>query len=178
MLSDRDIIAAWDRAELSIFPFNWHRVQAASYDVALHAVLLVPSVYNYREEPADPARSIFPEYRKVEMTEQYGFLMQPGGFILGSTAERLELSSSLAARVEGRSSLARLGLAVHVTAGFIDPGFRGHITLELKNLGPRSILLRPGLQVAQLAFDRLEQRAANPYQGVFQNQTTDRGLAS
>ena len=89
--------------------------------------------------------------------------IHPGQFILGSTMETVTMSDDLAARVEGKSSLGRLGLAVHITAGFIDPGFSGQITLEFKNMGNEEIMLRRGQYVAQLSFHQLTGKARRPY---------------
>lgn len=87
----------------------------------------------------------------------------PGDFLLGSTMEFVEMPNDIAARVEGKSSLGRLGLAVHITAGFIDPGFAGNITLEFKNMGNEEIVLRKGQYIAQLSFHMLTTPAARPY---------------
>ena len=89
--------------------------------------------------------------------------MEPGDFILGSTVEHIEVPPDLAARVEGKSSLGRLGLMVHVTAGFIDPGFKGNITLELKNLSHRSITLKTGMPISQICFEELSGKVLRPY---------------
>lgn len=89
--------------------------------------------------------------------------LDPGEFILATTIDHLDMPYDLAARVEGKSSLGRLGLAVHITAGFIDPGFQGRITLELKNLGPSQISVRRGQYIAQLSFHRLSSPALRPY---------------
>jgi dCTP deaminase len=84
-----------------------------------------------------------------------GFMIQPGGFLLASTVERIELPNQLVARVEGKSSLGRAGLMVHVTAGFVDPGFKGHITLELKNLNVIPVVIYTGMKITQLAFEEI-----------------------
>lgn len=92
-----------------------------------------------------------------------GYVLPPGHFILGSTVERIEVPSHLVARVEGKSSLGRIGLAVHVTAGFIDPGFRGNITLELKNLNNIPVRIKKGMAISQLCFETMTTEAARPY---------------
>lgn len=98
------------------------------------------------------------------------FVLRPGAFVLATTIETVTLGSSLLARVEGRSSLGRLGLAVHITAGFIDPGFSGKITLELYNHNPNSLRLRKGMRICQIVFGRLESPCLRPYAGKYQNQ--------
>lgn len=99
------------------------------------------------------------------------FVLRPGAFVLATTIETVTLGSSLLARVEGRSSLGRLGLAVHITAGFIDPGFSGKITLELYNHNPNSIRLCKGMRICQIVFGRLESSCLRPYAGKYQNQS-------
>lgn len=109
------------------------------------------------------------------------FRLEPGDFILGSTAERVEIPDDLCARVEGKSSLGRLGLLVHLTAGYIDPGFKGKITLEIVNLnGDRAIVLRPGMSICQLSLIQLTSRAEYPYghesrNSKYQDQKTVQG---
>ena len=102
-----------------------------------------------------------PELKSINIRR--GFLLPKGDFILGSTAERVEIPSDLVAIVEGKSSLGRLGLAVHITAGFIDPGYRGHITLELHNVNKLPIVLYPGMAICQLCFETLEGEVQRPY---------------
>lgn len=111
----------------------------------------------------DPTKDNTRMARRVFVPVDDYFLLRPGEFALGCTAERLRLPNDLVARVEGKSSLARLGLAVHATAGFIDPGFEGQITLELSNLSPYSIKLRPGMKIAQLSFQFMDAPAKRPY---------------
>lgn len=96
--------------------------------------------------------------------------LAPGEFLLGTTAEWVEIPHDLVARVEGRSSIGRMGITVHVTAGFIDPGFRGNITLEIANLSGYTVLLYPGMRICQLCFHRMADKSANPYQGKYQGQ--------
>lgn len=92
-----------------------------------------------------------------------GHFMEPGEFLLASTTEHVDIPPDLAARIEGKSSLGRLGLAVHITAGFIDPGFRGKLVLELKNMGNEDVRLTHGMYIAQLSFFQLSSNAARPY---------------
>lgn len=100
--------------------------------------------------------------QQVEGAESF-YELAPNTFTLATTVERIEMPRHLVARVEGKSSLGRLGLIVHATAGFIDPGFKGQITLEMVNLAPRPILLRVGMRICQLSFDRLEGTVLRPY---------------
>lgn len=106
----------------------------------------------------------------VEAFSEY--VIEPGDFILGATQEVINLPTDLVARVEGKSSLGRLGLAVHITAGFIDPGFSGSITLEIVNMSPRSLVLYPGMRIAQIAFTPVLGTVNRSYQqtGRYQNQ--------
>jgi dCTP deaminase len=99
------------------------------------------------------------------------FILRPGAFVLATTLETVTLGPAVLARVEGRSSLGRLGLAVHITAGFIDPGFSGKITLELYNHNPNAICLRKGMRICQIVFGRLESPCLRPYAGKYQNQS-------
>jgi dCTP deaminase len=98
-----------------------------------------------------------------EVTEGGAFILGPGEFALGTTLERVHVPSDLVARIEGRSSIGRLAILVHATAGFIDPGFEGEITLELANLGPRSASLRVGSRICQIVFHLLTSPAERPY---------------
>ena len=115
----------------------------------------------YRSEP--PAADQADLTRLVEVDPQEGFVLHPGEFVLGSTLETVSLPDDLAARVEGKSSLGRLGLLTHATAGFVDPGFTGHVTLELSNVATLPIMLWPGMKIGQLAFFRLSSSSENPY---------------
>jgi len=100
----------------------------------------------------------------VDDTIDYVFdIIEPGGFMLGSTLEHVSVPNDLYAKVEGKSSIARCGLLVHITAGFIDPGFRGNITLELKNVNNVPVIIRSGMPICQICFGRVEGRIARPY---------------
>lgn len=98
----------------------------------------------------------------------HGYWLAPGQFVLGSSLERVKLPDFMVARIEGKSTLARWGLMVHVTAGFVDPGFEGNLTLELYNVGPFEILLTPAMAISQLSFDVMRNRATKPYRGKYQ----------
>lgn len=105
-----------------------------------------------------------PEMKSLEMGERLGYQLRENQFVLASTVERIEVPYDLVAVVDGKSSLGRIGLAVHITAGYIDPGFKGNITLELKNMNPNMmILLRPGMSICQLRFHSILGRVMRPY---------------
>ena len=123
----------------------------------LVAYALVLSAIDLRDGPPEGLTEA------VETTAEEGFVIHPGEFCLGRTAEWVELPEDVVARIEGKSSLGRLGLIVHATAGFIDPGWKGTLTLELNNLTRVPIKLYPGLLIAQLSFMRLDQAAERPY---------------
>lgn len=165
ILSDVDILDRQARDEI-ISPFNETQVQPASYDVRLgnHFRVFVrdatPSI-----DLADPIDIT----RHVEVDDGDYFLLHPGEFVLGVTRERVVIPADLVARIEGRSSIGRLGLMVHITAGYIDPGFRGPVTLEMHCVHPLPIMLRPDSLIAQLTFHQMTSRAASPYSGRYQD---------
>ena len=144
-----------------IEPFDEARVQPASYDLSLHPDILVPQ----NPRPASPVdlRTDSPRdmIRAVRLGD--GYELMPGACIIASTAEIIRCPNDIAARVEGKSSLGRLFLAVHVTAGWIDPGWSGQVTLELVNHGPWSIMLWPGMKIAQINFTRMGTPCSVPY---------------
>lgn len=111
--------------------------------------------------PLDPRTAHPMEW--LEGNDDASFIVEPGAFVLGTTVERVRIPRQIVARVEGKSSLGRLGLIVHATAGFIDPGFEGNITLEMYNLAPRPILLSAGMRICQLSFDKVEGTVERPY---------------
>ncbi len=158
LLSDRDIHVALDQGRIKVSPLDRNLVQPASIDVRLDRFFRLFD--NHRYSVIDPAIAQPGLTRKVEHDP---FVLHPGEFVLGSTYEEVELADDIAARLEGKSSLGRLGLLTHSTAGFIDPGFSGHVTLELSNTATMPILLYPGMRVGQLAFFTLSSPARNPY---------------
>ncbi|MEN9740797.1 MAG: hypothetical protein RLZ72_1063, partial [Actinomycetota bacterium] len=111
----------------------------------------------------DPAEEQPDLTRAVEVSNDEPFILHPGEFVLGSTFELVTLPNDVAARLEGKSSLGRLGLLTHSTAGFVDPGFSGHVTLELSNVATLPIKLWPGMKIGQLCFFRLTSESENPY---------------
>ena len=150
LLSDRDIRARVDIGDIELDPFTPEMIQPASIDVRLDRFF---RVFNDRQYTyVDPAED------QGELTEQFSvaqgepWILHPGEFVLGSTLERVHISSQIAARLEGKSSLGRLGILTHSTAGFIDPGFNGYITLELSNVSPLPVKLWPGMKIGQICF--------------------------
>jgi dCTP deaminase len=169
-LSDHDYMAEmFAKGSLQVTPApSEDQFQPASLDLRLGREFI--------EFLPDPPEGLVVDVSKplpkglVERHVADTFLLHPGRLVLGTTHETVSLPKTLLARVEGRSSLGRIGLAVHVTAGFIDPGFRGQITLEMYNLLPVPILLRAGMRVCQLAFTALTSPCTVPYQGKYQDQ--------
>ena len=158
ILSDRDIVLSLN-AELSIEPFTQGQLQPASYDVQLAPFLWVADKHRTTAiDLGDP-----PDQPPGEQVNFEEYVLHPGQFILGATNERVELGDQIVARLEGKSSLGRLGLIVHATAGYVDPGFKGHLTLELLNIAQIPIILRPHILIAQLTFHRISSPAQNPY---------------
>lgn len=151
---------------LVIDPLDESRIQPASIDLTLDVEFLIPQSSEYwspvdlddvkntlAKEPPTP----------VAILPNEGFNLHPQEFCLASTHEYVSIPDDLAARVEGKSSLGRIGLFIHITAGYIDPGFKGKITLEMVNVSPRSITLRPGRAICQLSLLQLSSRAEKPY---------------
>ena len=161
LLSDRDIKAEIDRGRVRLDPYDEEMIQPSSVDVRLDRFFRV--FENHRYPHIDPAEDQPELTRSVEPDGQEPFILHPGEFVLGSTYEVVSLPDDVAARLEGKSSLGRLGLLTHSTAGFIDPGFSGHVTLELSNVATLPIKLWPGMKIGQLCFFRLSSPAENPY---------------
>jgi dCTP deaminase len=160
LLSDRDIRAALDTGRLGIEPFDAAMVQPSSIDVRLDRFFRVFN--NARYTHIDPARQQDDLTTLVEPADEEPFVLHPGEFVLGSTLEVVRIPDDLAARLEGKSSLGRLGLLTHSTAGFVDPGFSGHITLELSNVANLPITLWPGMKIGQLCLFGLSSPAEHP----------------
>lgn len=158
MLSDRDIIENIKKGDLSLDPFNEELIQPASIDIRIGSEFRV--FQNHKYAFIDP--SINQESLTTKLMVSDKFILHPGEFVLGTTLEYIKLGN-LAARLEGKSSLGRLGLLTHATAGFIDPGFEGHITLELSNAANLPIIIYPGMKIGQLAFFELSSNPTNLY---------------
>lgn len=173
MLSDLDIEGCLsdglDGEKLVIKPYpDPVCFQPASIDLRLSDEFLIPRYHSYEDSNArlcvhvgmhvDQNKGLFNRFYGVKSLK-----ISPGEFVLGSTVEYFEIPSYLCARVEGKSTIGRLGLLVHCTAGFIDPGFCGHITLELRNVGDFDLVLYPGISITQIAFHKLSSPCVKKY---------------
>jgi len=161
LLSDRDIRDAIESGVVKLEPYDPAMVQPSSIDVRLDRFFRV--FENHRYPHIDPAVEQPDLTRLVEPEGDDPFILHPGEFALGSTFEVVSLPDDIASRLEGKSSLGRLGLLTHSTAGFIDPGFSGHVTLELSNVATLPIKLWPGMKIGQLCLFRLSSPAEHPY---------------
>ena len=161
LLSDRDIRTEIDSGRVLLQPYDEAMVQPSSIDVRLDKYFRLFD--NHKYPFIDPAQDQPDLTRLIEVERDEPFILHPGEFVLGSTFEVVTLPDDLAARLEGKSSLGRLGLLTHSTAGFVDPGFSGHVTLELSNAATLPIKLWPGMKVGQLCFIRLSSPTENPY---------------
>jgi dCTP deaminase len=160
VLSDGDIRAAIAAGRIGVDPFDPACVQPASVDIRLDRRFRV--FRSSRHAYIDLAGTLDDITELVEASDG-PFILHPGEFVLGSTRERIRLPDDLVSRVEGKSSLGRLGLLIHSTAGFIDPAWDGHITLELSNVNTIPITLYPGMRIGQLSFFMLSRPAERPY---------------
>jgi dCTP deaminase len=161
VLSDGTIRRLVAEGHVHIDPWDETMVQPASIDLRLGTSFRV--FHNHRItaiDLADPPRNLT---ELVEVEDDESFVIHPGEFVLGRTQEHVELPDDIVARIEGKSSLGRLGLIVHATAGFVDPGFKGTLTLEITNLTRVPIILWPGKPIAQLSFMALDRPAQRPY---------------
>ncbi len=165
ILSDRDLRARIDSGEIGIEPLSDPelQIQPASVDLRLgrsfvsYRLAHVPCI-----DARDPA-SVTEYTEQIDIDKGEAFVLHPGEFALGSTLEKVRVPPDLVARVEGRSSIGRLAIVVHATAGFIDPGFEGEITLELSNLGRCAVKLYPGMRISQVVFHTMTSPAERPY---------------
>jgi dCTP deaminase len=165
ILSDRDILARLERGDILITPEpNLEtQLQPASLDLRLGYDF---QTFNYTRQalidPADPS-----SFGQLTTLTQLGdgerFLVHPGEFVLATTLERVEIPIDLLARLEGRSSIGRLGIVIHSTAGYVDPGFKGKITLEISNLGRIAVALYPGMRICQIAFEEMSSPVSSGY---------------
>ncbi|MCD5396102.1 MAG: dCTP deaminase [Candidatus Pacebacteria bacterium] len=165
ILSDRDIKKSIEEGKIKIHPLPDFERQLgpASLDVRLDNIF---RVFNHAKIPyIDPRdKSTFENLTEIiKVEEDKPFVLQPGQFVLASTLEEIELPDDIGARIEGRSSWGRLGIIVHSTAGYIDPGFKGKITLEMSNIGMLPVLLYPGARICQISFEKLSTPSEKPY---------------
>ncbi len=161
LLSDRDIRVEIASGRVGLDPFDESMVQPSSIDVRLDRFFRV--FENHRYSTIDPSVDQPDLTREVVPDDDEPFILHPGEFVLASTYEVVSLPDDVAGRLEGKSSLGRLGLLTHSTAGFIDPGFSGHVTLELSNVATLPIKLWPGMKIGQLCLFRLSSPAEHPY---------------
>lgn len=161
VLSDVSIFQAIDQGEIEIDPFEKDNVQPSSIDLRVDGLFRV-----FRNDTTpfiDPKLPQEDLTELVEIDKDGAFILHPGEFVLGSTLERVALGKSLVARLEGKSSLGRLGLLIHSTAGFIDAGWDGHITLELSNVANLPIAIYPGMKIGQISFLQMTTPASVGY---------------
>ena len=161
VLSDRTIARLLEQGRIEIEPYDASLLQPSSVDVRVDRYFRVfhNSRYPYidvREEQEDLTEL-------VEVDGDTPFVLHPGEFVLGSTLERVRLPDDLVARLEGKSGLGRLGLLIHSTAGYIDPGWDGHVTLELSNVANLPVTIYPGVKIGQISFVQLSEPAQTPY---------------
>ncbi len=161
LLSDRDIRAELAAGRVQVEPFDEKMVQPSSVDVRLDRFFRV--FENHKYESIDPSIEQSELTREIAVGASEFFILHPGEFVLASTYEVITLPDDIAGRLEGKSSLGRLGLLTHSTAGFIDPGFSGHITLELSNVANLPVKLFPGMKIGQLCLIKLTSPAEHPY---------------
>lgn len=172
LLSDRDIESEIGAGRITLDPWDAEMLQPSSVDVRLDRYFRLFD--NHKYPVIDPAEDQPDLTRLVEVGPDEPFVLHPGEFVLASTYEVISLPDDVAARLEGKSSLGRLGLVTHSTAGFIDPGFSGHVTLELSNLATLPIKLWPGMKVGQFCFFRLSSPTVHPYgSSVYANRYQD-----
>jgi dCTP deaminase len=161
VLSDGTIRRLVEAGRITIEPWDPTMVQPASVDLNLGPSFRV--FHNFRVPAIDLADPPTNLTEHVELADGESFVIHPGEFVLGRTEEFVEIPDDIVARIEGKSSLGRLGLIVHATAGFVDPGFKGTLTLEITNLTRVPIILWPGKPIAQLSFMTLDAPAERPY---------------
>ena len=161
ILSDISIRAAIESGIVEIDPFDPAMIQPSSVDVRVDRYFRV--FENHRYPFIDPKRPQPDLTAEVATEVDHPFMLHPGEFVLGSTLEVVRLGNAIVARLEGKSSLGRLGLLIHSTAGFVDPGFEGHLTLELSNVATLPIAIYPGMKIGQLSFYQLSTPAESPY---------------
>jgi dCTP deaminase len=161
VLSDRTIRRLLDEGRIGIEPYEEELLQPSSVDVRVDRLFRV--FRNSRYPFIDVKQEMEGLTELVEVEPEEAFILHPGEFVLGSTLERITLPDDLVARLEGKSSLGRLGLLIHSTAGFIDPGWDGHVTLELSNVANLPITIYYGMKIGQLSFVQLSEPAQHPY---------------
>ena len=161
ILADKSIKEKIQNGEISIEPFSEEFIQPASYDLHLDRNILTFDTEKHSIiDVKEPVEDLMV---KIEMDEKSGYVLKPGQFILANVVEITGVDSRHVGRLEGKSSLARMGLIIHATAGFLDPGNKLRLTLEIANLSPLPIRIYAGMKIAQLAFEQLDQHCERPY---------------
>jgi dCTP deaminase len=160
VLSDRTIRRLLDEGRIEIDPYDESLLQPSSVDVRVDKYF---RVFHNARYPYIDVREPQEDLTELVEIENGPFILHPGEFVLGSTLERIRLPDDLVARLEGKSSLGRLGLLIHSTAGFIDPGWDGHVTLELSNVANLPITIYHEMKIGQLSFVQLTEPAESPY---------------
>ncbi len=161
ILSDRTIREELAAGRIVIDPLDEAAIQPSSVDLRVDRLFRV--FLNHTMSVIDVRQNLEDLTRLIEIDDGEAFILHPGEFVLGSTLERVALPDDLVARVEGKSSLGRLGLLIHSTAGFVDAGWNGHLTLELSNVANLPITIYPGMKIGQLSFMTMTTSADVPY---------------
>lgn len=161
IFSDRTIKESIASGRIVIDPYEPSYVQPSSVDLRVANGFRV--FVNHRYSEIDPRSPQSDLTQLIEVEDEEAFMLHPGEFVLGATLERVGLGEDVVARLEGKSSLGRLGLLIHSTAGFVDPGFEGHITLELSNVATLPIAIYPGMKIGQISFYQMTTAAEYPY---------------
>ena len=171
ILSDRDILRAMEEGRIKISPEPdlSRQLGSVSVDFRLGTTFMV--FEHSRHSFIDPRhpQSIGEAMRTIEVSEEEPFIMQPGDFALANTIENLELADDLLGRMEGRSSIARLGITVHSTAAVFEPGWVGTATMELSNLGRMAVALYPGMRICAFSFQQVSAAVMTPYRNKIGN---------
>jgi dCTP deaminase len=161
IFSDRSIREALEQGRIEIDPLDTAFIQPSSVDLRVDSAFRVFENHKYPHiDPREPQEDLT---KLIEVGDGDSFILHPGEFVLGSTFERVRLGIDIVARLEGKSSLGRLGLLIHSTAGFVDPGFDGYLTLELSNVANLPIAIYPGMKIGQISFYQMTTDADNPY---------------
>ncbi|MFC1653952.1 dCTP deaminase [Patescibacteria group bacterium] len=155
-LADKDIVEAIKTKRVKMSPYKRDQVGSVAYDLRLHNNFLV---FHNHSTAAIDVKKPFDVTERKKVRKNGWFVIHPGEFILGSTLEVVGLPDDLIGILEGRSSLGRLGLIVHATAGMVKPGFVGHLTLEMSNISKLPIKLYPGMRIGQIAFSEMKSKA-------------------
>ncbi len=161
IFSDRTIKEALADGRIEIDPLERSFIQPSSVDLRVDASFRV--FENHKYPHIDPRETQEDLTKQVVVEDGDSFILHPGEFVLGATLERVRLGTDVVARLEGKSSLGRLGLLIHSTAGFVDPGFDGYLTLELSNVANLPIAIYPGMKIGQISFYQMTTDADHPY---------------